>query len=93
MHPPCTPCAACLQEHTSDKHCVGWFWNFANASARDYFVSHLVAPLAEAPFIDGVFFDAVNYGYDIPEVIVSIAIVSIARQRGQLRWIQDGWVD
>jgi hypothetical protein len=69
MHTPCTRCAACLQEHTSDKHCVGWFWNFANASARDYFVSHLVAPLAEAPSIDGVFFDAVNYGYDIPEVI------------------------
>ena len=71
---------------------MGWFWNFANISARDYFVAHLVAPLAEAP-IDGVFFDAVNYGYDIPEVIVSIAMVSVARQRGQLRWIQDGWVD
>ena len=48
----------CEQEHTSDKHCVGWFWNFANASARDYFVARLVAPLAAAP-IDGVFFDAV----------------------------------
>jgi hypothetical protein len=57
----------CYQEHTNDKHCIGWFWNFANASARDYFVEKLVAPLALAP-IDGVFFDAVNYGYDIPEV-------------------------
>ena len=36
-----------------------------------------MAPLAEAPSIDGVFFDAVNYGYDIPEVIVSIAMVSV----------------
>ena len=59
----------CEQMHQNNPHCVGWFWNFANASARDYFVSHLVAPLAEAPSIDGVFFDAVNYGYDIPEVI------------------------
>jgi hypothetical protein len=58
----------CQQMHTSDKHCVGYFWNFANSSARDYFVSHLVAPLAQAPTIDGVFFDAFNYAYDIPEV-------------------------
>jgi len=57
----------CYQEHTNDPHCVGWFWNFANASARDYFVEKLVAPLALAP-IDGVFFDAFNYAYDIPEV-------------------------
>ena len=87
MHPTYTPCAACLQEHTSDKHCVGWFWNFANASARDYFVSHLVAPLAEAPSIDGVFFDAVNYGYDIPEVGAYYPTRGV-----HTRWI-DGWVD
>lgn len=58
----------CYQMHTSDKHCVGYFWNFANATARDYFVSHVVAPLALSPSIDGVFFDAFNYAYDIPEV-------------------------
>ena len=92
----------CYQMHTSDKHCVGYFWNacrirdtnwhphphthnsssrrqscrlnrahvwqFANASAREYFVEHIVSPLALAPGIDGVFYDAFNYGYDIPEV-------------------------
>ena len=63
---PCTRAVRRRQEHTNDKHCVGWFWDFANASARDYFVAHLVAPLADAPSIDGVFFDAVNYGYAIP---------------------------
>jgi len=40
----------------------------ANASARDYFVENLVQPLATAPMIDGIFYDAFNYGYDIPEV-------------------------
>ena len=25
------------------------------------------APLAAAPMIDGIFYDAFNYGYDIPE--------------------------
>ena len=62
----------CQQGHTSpgatDGRCVGHFWNFHNASARDYFVDQLVAPLAQAGPIDGVFFDATNYGYDIPEV-------------------------
>ena len=29
-------------------------------------------PLATAPMIDCVFFDAVNYGYDIPEVLAEI---------------------
>ena len=60
----------CQQMHSTDAHCVGYFWNFANASARDYYVAHLVGPLAEAPMIDCVFFDAVNYGYDIPEVCI-----------------------
>ena len=62
----------CQQGHTTPKdtnnRCLGYFWNFGNASARDYFVDHLVAPLATAGAIDGVFFDATNYGYDIPEV-------------------------
>merc|ERR1711967_121750 len=48
--------------------CTGYFWNTANASAREYFVSHLVEPLAVSPMIDGVFYDAFNYAYDIPEV-------------------------
>ena len=58
----------CQQMGSSDKHCIGWFWKFSNASARNYFVQHLVQPLADAPMIDGVFFDAFNYAYDIPEV-------------------------
>ena len=58
----------CYQMHTQDRHCVGYFWNFANGTARDYYLEHIVAPLALAPGIDGVFFDAVNYGYAIPEV-------------------------
>jgi len=58
----------CQQMHTDDKHCVGYFWNFANASAREYFINKLVRPLALAPAISGVFFDAFNYAYDIPEV-------------------------
>eukprot|EP01051_Picozoa_sp_SAG22_P003902 SAG22_NODE_198_length_15480_cov_24.005526_10_plen_73_part_00 len=36
------------------------FRNMANASARDYFVKNLIEPLAVAPMIDGVFFDAFN---------------------------------
>eukprot|EP01043_Picozoa_sp_COSAG02_P051011 COSAG02_NODE_5313_length_4446_cov_11.536922_1_plen_72_part_00 len=47
---------------------MGYFWNMANASARDYFIENLVQPLATAPMIDGIFYDAFNYGYDIPEV-------------------------
>ena len=62
----------CQQGHTSPSatadRCVGYFWNMANASARAYFLEHLVAPIAKAPMIDGVFYDAFNYGYDIPEV-------------------------
>jgi len=62
----------CQQGHTSPGatggRCIGHFWNMANASARDYFVEKLVEPLATAPMIDGVFYDAFNYGYDIPEV-------------------------
>jgi len=58
----------CQQMHSSNPRCVGWFWKFSNASARDWFVEKLVRPLALAPMIDGVFFDAFNYAYDIPEV-------------------------
>jgi len=78
----------CYQMHTSDKHCVGYFWNFANASAREYFVEHIVSPLALAPGIDGVFYDAFNYGYDIPEVrpwgkpVINVPNCSIAPAGG-----------
>jgi len=62
----------CQQAHTSPGatggRCKGYFWNMANVSARDHFISNLVQPLAEAPMIDGIFYDAFNYGYDIPEV-------------------------
>lgn len=55
----------CQQAHTSTAatggRCDGYFWNMANASARDYFVENLVTPLAISPMIDGVFFDAVNF--------------------------------
>lgn len=52
----------------TNPYCVGWFWKFSNASARTYFVEQLVGPLAAFPAIDGVFFDAFNYGYSIPAV-------------------------
>ena len=62
----------CQQAHTSPSatggRCTGYFWNMANASARDYYIENIVAPLAANTVIDGVFFDAFNYGYDIPEV-------------------------
>merc|ERR1719498_1873647 len=54
--------------HSTTDYCKGYFWKFSNASARSYYVDELVGPLAAAPMIDGVFFDAVNYGYQIPEV-------------------------
>ena len=38
----------------------------ANASARDYFVEHVVSPLATSPSIDGVFYDGFNWGYILP---------------------------
>ena len=70
-HGPVFTHTNCQQGHTStgatDNHCLGYFWNMANASAREYFVENLVAPLATAPMIDGIFYDAFNYGYDIPE--------------------------
>ena len=54
----------CQQGHTSPgatgSRCLGYFWNMANASARDYFVENLVQPLATAPMIDGIFYDAFN---------------------------------
>ena len=40
------------------------FWQ--RERARDYFVDHLVGPLAAAGTIDGVFFDAVSSASDIP---------------------------
>lgn len=54
--------------HPTTDYCKGYFWKFSNASACSYYVENLIRPLAVAPMIDGVFFDAVNYGYQIPEV-------------------------
>ena len=72
VHGPVFTHTNCQQGHTSPgatgNRCVGYFWNMANASARDYFIENLVQPLAKAPMIDGIFYDAFNYGYDIPEV-------------------------
>ena len=57
----------CQQGHVSPSstggRCIGWFWNFGNASAIDYYIEHLVTPLALSPTIDGVFYDAFNYVY------------------------------
>lgn len=35
----------------------------ANESMRDFFIDKLVTPLAEAPTIDGVFYDCFNFAY------------------------------
>lgn len=60
----------CQQGHTSTgatgDHCLSYVWNMANASARDYFVKHVVSPLATSPSIDGVFYDGFNWGYILP---------------------------
>ena len=56
----------CQQGHTSTSatgdHCLSFVWNMANATARDYFVDHVVAPLAQSESIDGVFYDGFNWG-------------------------------
>merc|ERR1712166_436259 len=60
----------CQQGHTSPgatgDHCLSYVWNMANASARDYFVENVVAPLATSDSIDGVFYDGFNWGYILP---------------------------
>ena len=60
----------CQQGHTStgatDDHCLSFVWNMANASARDYFVENVVAPLAASESIDGVFYDGFNWGACAP---------------------------
>jgi len=53
--------------HPPTPRCANLLWNLANDSMRDYFVEKLVAPLAAAPFIDGVFFDCFNYAYALPD--------------------------
>ena len=35
--------------------CVGWFWNMANSSARDYFIEKLVEPIAVGDLLVGQF--------------------------------------
>ncbi|KAL3923611.1 MAG: hypothetical protein SGPRY_004164, partial [Prymnesium sp.] len=52
--------------HPPTDHCWNALWNVANASMRAYFVERLIKPLAEAPMIDGVFFDCFNYAYSMP---------------------------
>ena len=47
-------------------HCWNPIWNVANASMRDFFIDKLIQPLADAPFIDGVFFDCFNFAYQLP---------------------------
>mmetsp|Transcript_23666 Transcript_23666/g.54190 ORF Transcript_23666/g.54190 Transcript_23666/m.54190 type:complete len:414 (+) Transcript_23666:3-1244(+) len=46
--------------------CWNPIWNVANSSMRDYFIEHIIQPLAAAPMIDGVFFDCFNYAYSLP---------------------------
>ena len=45
--------------------CTAYFWNFANASARAFFIDHIVTPLTKAPMIDGIFFDDFSTSYNI----------------------------
>jgi len=47
-------------------HCWNPIWNVANASMREFFVERIITPLANAPFIDGVFFDCFNFAYLLP---------------------------
>ena len=51
---------------TSDR-CINYYWNFANASARAFFLDQIVAPLATAPVVDGVFFDGFDTAFTTPE--------------------------
>ena len=46
--------------------CWNPIWNVANYSMRDFFIDKIIAPLADAPFIDGVFFDCFNFAYQLP---------------------------
>ena len=46
--------------------CWNAIWNLGNESMRDFFINRIIAPLAQAPFIDGVFFDCFNFAYDLP---------------------------
>lgn len=48
--------------------CWNPIWNVANASMRDFFIEHVIAPLAAAPptMVDGVFFDCFNEAYNMP---------------------------
>jgi len=48
-------------------HCWNPIWNLANESMRDFFIDKLVTPLAEAPTIDGVFYDCFNFAYQLPD--------------------------
>lgn len=50
------------QNPPTDK-CWNPNWNLANASARDFFIEHVLPPYATAPGVDGVFFDGFNVGY------------------------------
>ena len=38
----------------------------ANDSMRDFYIEKIIAPLAAADGIDGVFFDCFNFAYDMP---------------------------
>jgi hypothetical protein len=46
--------------------CWNPIWNVANGSVREFFIKRIIAPLAAAPMIDGVFFDCFNYAYQLP---------------------------
>jgi len=46
--------------------CWNPIWNVANASALDFFIERIIRPLADAPMIDGVFFDCFNFAYQLP---------------------------
>jgi hypothetical protein len=52
--------------HPPTDKCWNPIWNVANPDVRDFYIDKVIAPLAAAENIDGVFFDCFNFAYDLP---------------------------
>lgn len=61
----CEQMAMGYSDPPTDK-CWNAIWNVANASMRDYYIEEIIQPLANAPAVDGVFFDCFNFAYQMP---------------------------